>query len=110
MKVPYFLQNTTLQVQMKDPAEDQVKSKRAQQNSTDHRRRGRRSNQSKQEKLQERGLDSQLGSSASCKSLVFAARPGYGQLGTKCVVKANHFLADISASDLCHYNVSLIFR
>ncbi|KAE9601850.1 hypothetical protein Lal_00040839 [Lupinus albus] len=90
---------------MKDPMEDQVKSRRPQKNSKDHRRRGRRSYLSKQEKLQERGFDSQLVSSAPCKSIVFAARPGYGQLGTKCVVKANHFLADISASDLSHYNV-----
>nr|XP_025683700.2 protein argonaute 10-like [Arachis hypogaea] len=41
-------------------------------------------------------------------NLVFAARPGYGHLGTKCVVKANHFLADISASDLGHYTVKII--
>ncbi|XP_019439647.1 PREDICTED: protein argonaute PNH1-like isoform X2 [Lupinus angustifolius] len=90
---------------MKDPMEDQVKSRRPQKNSKDHRRRGRRSYLNKQEKLQERGFDSQLVPSASCKSVVFATRPGYGHLGTKCVVKANHFLADISASDLSHYNV-----
>jgi len=87
---------------MKDPVEDQVKSRRAVQKPKDFRRRDRRRNQCKQEKLQ----DTQLVSSA-CKSLVFPARPGYGQLGTKCLVKANHFLADISASDLSHYNVSL---
>ena len=92
---------------MKDPVEDQVKSRRAVQKPKDFRRRDRRRrSQCKQEKLQETGLDTQLVSSA-CKSLVFPARPGYGQLGTKCLVKANHFLADISASDLSHYNVSL---
>ncbi|KAG5097421.1 hypothetical protein JHK82_047275 [Glycine max] len=87
---------------MKDPVEDQVKSRRAVQKPKDFRRRDRRRNQCKQEKLQ----DTQLVSSA-CKSLVFPARPGYGQLGTKCLVKANHFLADISASDLSHYNVKI---
>lgn len=68
----------------------------------------RRRSESKKEKIQENGLESQLGSCslASGKSLVFSARPGYGQLGKKCVVKANHFLADISVSDLSHYNVS----
>ncbi|KAG5039315.1 hypothetical protein JHK85_011791 [Glycine max] len=92
---------------MKDPVEDQVKSRSALQKPKDHRRRDRRRrSQCKQEKLQETGLDTQLVSSA-CKSLVFPARPGYGQLGTKCLVKANHFLADISASDLSHYNVKI---
>jgi len=90
---------------MKDPAEDQVKSRRALHRSKDLRRRDRRRSQCKQDKLPETGLDSQLVSSA-CKSLVFPARPGYGQLGIKCLVKANHFLADISVSDLSHYNVS----
>jgi eukaryotic translation initiation factor 2C len=61
-----------------------------------------------QDKLQETGLESQLAScfSSSCKSLVFPSRPSYGKLGTKCVVKANYFLADISVSDLSHYHVS----
>ncbi|XP_004508550.1 protein argonaute PNH1-like [Cicer arietinum] len=69
----------------------------------------RRRSESKKEKIQENGLESQLGSCslASGKSLVFSARPGYGQLGKKCVVKANHFLADISVSDLSHYNVDI---
>ncbi|XP_045829694.1 protein argonaute PNH1-like [Trifolium pratense] len=63
-----------------------------------------------QDKLQETGLESQLAScfsSSSSKSLVFPSRPGYGKLGTKCVVKANHFLADISVSDLSHYQVTI---
>ncbi|MED6132618.1 Protein argonaute PNH1 [Stylosanthes scabra] len=85
---------------MKDPKEDQEKSRRVVvQKSMELRRRGsRRRNQFS------KGVDSQLVS----KNLVFAARPGYGQLGTKCVVKANHFLADISASDLSHYTVKII--
>lgn len=61
-----------------------------------------------EDKVQETGLESQLAScfSSSCKTLVLPARPGYGKLGTKCVVKANHFLADISISDLSQYDVS----
>ncbi|KAK7388752.1 hypothetical protein VNO78_23579 [Psophocarpus tetragonolobus] len=92
---------------MKDPVDDdRVKCRSTLQKPKDLRRRDRRRSQCKQERLQETRLDSQLVSSA-CKSLVFPARPGYGQLGTKCLVKANHFLADISASDLSHYNVKI---
>ncbi|KAG4381790.1 hypothetical protein GLYMA_15G219050v4 [Glycine max] len=29
----------------------------------------------------------------SSKSLSFASRPGYGQVGRKCIVKSNHFFA-----------------
>lgn len=61
-----------------------------------------------EDKDQETGHESQLAScfSSSCKTLVPPSRPGYGKLGTKCVVKANHFLADISVSDLSQYDVS----
>jgi len=93
---------------MKDPEEYQVKSRRPLSKPTERRRRCRRRSQCKPENLQEAELDPQLASSATCKSLVFHQRPGFGQLGTKCLIKANHFLADISVSDLSHYNVSLI--
>lgn len=43
----------------------------------------------------------------SSKNSNFAPRPGFGQLGTKCIVKANHFLADLPTKDLNHYDVSL---
>lgn len=103
-----FPQNYTAKCKMKDPEEHPVKSRRPLQKSAERRRRCRRRSQCKIEKLQEAELDSHLGfSSATCKSLVFHQRPGFGQLGTKCVIKANHFLADISVSDLSHYNVSL---
>ncbi|KAI4335791.1 hypothetical protein L6164_014401 [Bauhinia variegata] len=93
---------------MKDPKEDQVKSRKPLQKCIERKRKGRRKCQvPKQEKLQEAGFDLQLDSSASCKSLMFQRRPGYGQLGTKCLVKANHFLADISTSDLTHYSVKI---
>ncbi|KAK4257346.1 hypothetical protein QN277_006944 [Acacia crassicarpa] len=100
---------------MKDPEEDQIiKSRKAmQKHTTDRRRRGRRrSHCNKPEILKEKGVDLELinpYAAASCNnnSLEFTHRPGYGQLGTKCVVKANHFLADISASDLSHYSVKI---
>uniref|UniRef100_A0A5B6ZZU0 Uncharacterized protein n=1 Tax=Davidia involucrata TaxID=16924 RepID=A0A5B6ZZU0_DAVIN len=46
--------------------------------------------------------------SSSNKSLMFHHRPGYGQLGTKCLVKANHFLAKISKEDLNQYSVKVM--
>lgn len=45
---------------------------------------------------------------SSSKSLTFAQRPGYGQLGTKCVVKANHFFAELPEKDLNHYDVRYV--
>lgn len=68
--------------------------------------RRRRHNKSNHKALK---LDSNsvLSPPAPCKGLVFHKRPGYGQLGTKCVVKANHFLAQMSISDLFHYSVQI---
>ncbi|KAH7842876.1 hypothetical protein Vadar_010056 [Vaccinium darrowii] len=43
----------------------------------------------------------------SSKSLNFAPRPGFGQLGTKCVVKANHFFAELPNKDLIQYDVTI---
>ncbi|KAJ1692504.1 hypothetical protein LUZ63_009202 [Rhynchospora breviuscula] len=45
---------------------------------------------------------------ASSKSLRFPLRPGKGSIGTKCVVKANHFFAELPNKDLHHYDVSII--
>lgn len=42
----------------------------------------------------------------SSKSSNFAPRPGYGQAGTKCIVKANHFFAELPQKDLNQYDVS----
>lgn len=100
---------------MKDPEEDQVKSRNAMQKHADRRRRGRRRSHCKIEMLKDKGVDLEMNTcvAASCNNnslLEFTPRPGYGQLGTKCVVKANHFLADISASDLSHYSVSWVKR
>jgi eukaryotic translation initiation factor 2C len=98
-----------MQLQMKDPEEHQVKSRPLQKLTEQRRWSKKRRSQIKTEKSQEAGHDSKLVPYPTCKkSLVFSSRPGYGQLGTKCIIKANHFLVDISISDLSHYNVSLI--
>ncbi|KAF5752337.1 protein argonaute 10 [Tripterygium wilfordii] len=49
----------------------------------------------------------EMGFPTSSKSLSFAPRPGYGQVGTKCIVKANHFLAELPEKDLNHYDVTI---
>eukprot|EP00249_Psilotum_nudum_P020236 c27616_g1_i1 orf=609-1481(+) len=43
----------------------------------------------------------------SSKSLRFPLRPGNGQTGIRCTVKANHFLAALPDKDLHQYDVSI---
>ncbi|KAJ9700462.1 hypothetical protein PVL29_005989 [Vitis rotundifolia] len=49
----------------------------------------------------------EMGFPSSSKSLTFAPRPGYGQLGTKCIVKANHFFTELPEKDLNQYDVTI---
>lgn len=49
--------------------------------------------------------DVEMGVPSSSKSLRFPLRPGYGQVGVKCIVKANHFLTELPDKDLNHYDV-----
>ncbi|KAI3851896.1 hypothetical protein MKW98_019895, partial [Papaver atlanticum] len=44
---------------------------------------------------------------ASSKAVKYPARPGFGTIGVKCVVKANHFLVKLVDKDLHHYDVSI---
>lgn len=44
---------------------------------------------------------------ASSKKLRFPPRPGKGQTGIKCIVKANHFFAELPDKDLHQYDVSI---
>ncbi|KAJ6827225.1 putative protein argonaute PNH1 [Iris pallida] len=43
----------------------------------------------------------------SARSTAFCRRPGLGQLGTRCIVKANHFLVNLPEHDLIHYDVKI---
>ncbi|WRX21058.1 PAZ domain - like 5 [Theobroma cacao] len=52
-----------------------------------------------------RGME--MGFPTSSKSSNFAPRPGYGQVGTKCIVKANHFFAELPDKDLNQYDVTI---
>ncbi|KAK2987672.1 hypothetical protein RJ640_027924 [Escallonia rubra] len=44
---------------------------------------------------------------ASSKSVRFPLRPGKGSFGIRCVVKANHFFAELPDKDLHQYDVSI---
>ncbi|XP_024967443.1 protein argonaute 10 isoform X2 [Cynara cardunculus var. scolymus] len=52
--------------------------------------------------------ESEMGFPSSSKSLSFAPRPGYGQTGTVCIVKANHFMTQLPDKDLNQYDVSIL--
>ncbi|XP_019705740.1 protein argonaute 1A isoform X1 [Elaeis guineensis] len=43
----------------------------------------------------------------SSKSMRFPLRPGKGSFGDKCIVKANHFFAELPDKDLHQYDVSI---
>lgn len=47
-----------------------------------------------------------VGPPVSSKGVAFCRRPGFGTVGARCVVKANHFLADLPDKDLTQYDVS----
>lgn len=44
---------------------------------------------------------------ASSKALAFPARPGFGSLGKKCMVRANHFVVSLQHKDMHHYDVAI---
>ncbi|XP_055830297.1 protein argonaute 5-like [Solanum dulcamara] len=44
---------------------------------------------------------------ASSKHIGVPPRPGYGTVGRKCIVRANHFLVEIADRDLHHYDVTI---
>ncbi|TVU27575.1 hypothetical protein EJB05_19066, partial [Eragrostis curvula] len=44
---------------------------------------------------------------SSSKSIRFPLRPGKGSIGTRCLVKANHFFAELPDKDLHQYDVSI---
>ena len=41
----------------------------------------------------------------SSKAIVPPRRPDYGKIGKKCVIRANHFVVEVSDRDLFHYDV-----
>lgn len=51
---------------------------------------------------------SQVHAPISSKKLQFALRPDFGKAGRPCIVKANHFLAQLPDADLHQYDVSIV--
>lgn len=49
-----------------------------------------------------------LPAALSSKSMRFPLRPGKGSFGDKCIVKANHFFAELPDKDLHQYDVCLL--
>ncbi|MCD9641208.1 argonaute 5 [Datura stramonium] len=43
----------------------------------------------------------------SSKSIRVPPRPGYGTVGRKCLIRANHFLVQVADRDLHHYDVTI---
>ncbi|CAL5209616.1 unnamed protein product [Lathyrus oleraceus] len=80
------------------------------------RRRGRGGRKSDQEEILMRpctvtttssSSNGNVGFPSSSRSLNFATRPGFGTVGTKCIVKANHFFAQLPDKDLNQYDVTI---
>jgi eukaryotic translation initiation factor 2C len=44
---------------------------------------------------------------ASSKAMVFPARPGYGTVGRRCRVRANHVHVQLADTDIYHYDVRI---
>ncbi|XP_031104991.1 protein argonaute 1 [Ipomoea triloba] len=57
--------------------------------------------------LQPEAAPTQAIQPASSKSMRFPLRPGPGRSGTRCIVKANHFFAELPDKDLHQYDVSI---
>ncbi|KAL7138768.1 hypothetical protein ABFS83_09G005000 [Erythranthe nasuta] len=66
------------------------------------------SEQIQQLSIQPDAAPSQEMQPASSKSVRFPLRPGKGSNGTRCIVKANHFFAELPDKDLHQYDVSII--
>ncbi|KAF0909918.1 hypothetical protein E2562_001182 [Oryza meyeriana var. granulata] len=44
---------------------------------------------------------------SSTKAVTFPARPGFGTVGRRCRVRANHFLVQVAEKDIYHYDVAI---
>ncbi|KAL5732173.1 argonaute 1B [Ranunculus cassubicifolius] len=53
-------------------------------------------------------LQSEGTSTQASKSMRFPPRPGMGTIGRKCLLKANHFLAELPDKEIYQYDVSVV--
>ncbi|URE19527.1 hypothetical protein MUK42_11702, partial [Musa troglodytarum] len=71
------------------------------------RRRGRRKGKTDVDPATEIVTGLSIGPPVSSKGIFFCRRPGFGQVGSRCIVKANHFLAELTNKDLIQYDVTI---
>ncbi|RWW29289.1 hypothetical protein GW17_00006190 [Ensete ventricosum] len=71
------------------------------------RRRGRRKGKTDVDPATEIETGLSVSPPVSTKGIFFCRRPGFGQVGSRCIVKANHFLAELTNKDLIQYDVSI---
>ncbi|KAG6481846.1 hypothetical protein ZIOFF_058468 [Zingiber officinale] len=71
------------------------------------RRRGRGKPAARQAKLETEAAVESTSPPVSSKGIAFCRRPGFGQEGTRCIVKANHFLTELPDKDLNQYDVTI---
>ncbi|CAD5188298.1 unnamed protein product [Musa acuminata subsp. malaccensis] len=71
------------------------------------RRRGRRKGKTDVDPATEIETGLSIGPPLSSKGIFFCRRPGFGQVGSRCIVKANHFLAELTNKDLIQYDVTI---
>ncbi|XAR66951.1 hypothetical protein NMG60_11013346 [Bertholletia excelsa] len=96
--------NQHLQAQMPErPKESSEEAKKSEGKGRGRRRFGKGA---KAESPQKTNRETAIVEPAN-RSIVLHQRPGFGQLGTKCLVKANHFLAQLSDRDLVQYSVKI---
>ncbi|WOL14109.1 protein argonaute PNH1-like isoform X2 [Canna indica] len=69
--------------------------------------RGRGRLMGRQVKLEPEAVVENVSPPVSSKGIVFCRRPGFGQEGTRCIVKANHFLTELPDKDLNQYDVTI---
>lgn len=74
------------------------------------RRRGRGKPTARQAKLETEAAFESASPPVSSKGIAFCRRPGFGQEGTRCIVKANHFLTELPDKDLSQYDVRMHFH
>lgn len=96
--------------QMKPPDCCEVALPDAKKSTVSKRKGGGRRKRAQIEEVAMQPVDSRavVAPPVSSKSIAFHRRPGYGQAGSKCIVKANHFLAGLPDKDLFQYDVSLV--
>lgn len=112
-----MISRTPLKESLNQNAQPQISGERrieeVKRNNNAGRRRSRRKGKGilveKMQDINDSQTSTPCSASSSERSLVFPHRPGYGQLGTKCMVKANHFIAELSERSLSQYSVRRYF-